>query len=80
MLSAAGIGAQKSSGVRYWGIRTPEQLLGKPGIHAMGTGIGTGLLEPAYGLVGRTATIPNNYFRFIIGGSSGGAKTVGWSR
>jgi hypothetical protein len=48
--------------VRYWGIRTPEQLLGKPGVHLGGTG----LLESAYWLVLPSASTSNNYFRFTF--------------
>jgi hypothetical protein len=55
-------GQQKSSGVRYWGIRTPEQLLGKSGVHLSGTG----LLESAYWLVVSAASTSNNYFRFTF--------------
>lgn len=55
--------ALKSSGVRYWGIRTPEQPLGRFTFRSLDR---ISLLEPAY--VGGTlsATTSNNYFRFII--------------
>ena len=53
----------KSSGVRYWGIRTPEQHLGRFTRPLAGRIL---LLELAYLPVQPSATTSNNYFRFII--------------
>ncbi|VXA97662.1 conserved hypothetical protein [Arthrobacter sp. 8AJ] len=48
--------------MRYWGIRTPEQLLGNSGFHLGGSA----LLESAYWLVRDCASTANNYFRFTL--------------